>query len=243
MLAEKRGRKLEAKFLSVPGLSPRQRPVAAAIIAVASEWQCIKLNGVQFSCSSFSSSVAATSEPGLTDDSASKARYQSHCYQQHLVELPRAPRLSCLALAVTGWLTAMARRLSELLQHAVPTSAESIALAQDEELLVSAAAAAPPMPPPPPPPLPRLHSPVWAVSLGNGLLPANQREMRSSPPWPPWVCTQVPRLVARIAELEGELYCSQADGADDSAAGGLLDRFGGLLRKAQAGLDAGISYV
>lgn len=50
--------------------------------------------------------------------------------------------------------------------------------------------------------------------------------------------------MARIAELEEKLYSadggSGGDGAED---GGLLDRFGGLLRKAQQGLDAGIAYV
>ncbi|KAI3430807.1 hypothetical protein D9Q98_009218 [Chlorella vulgaris] len=52
----------------------------------------------------------------------------------------------------------------------------------------------------------------------------------------------VPRLVARIAELEEKLYAAEGGGGgvDD---GGLLDRFGGLLRKAQQGLDAGIAYV
>ncbi|KAL4420520.1 hypothetical protein ABPG75_010176 [Micractinium tetrahymenae] len=53
----------------------------------------------------------------------------------------------------------------------------------------------------------------------------------------------VPRLVARIAELEERLYASEAGGASWAEAGGLLDRFGGLLRKAQQGLDAGIAYV
>lgn len=48
--------------------------------------------------------------------------------------------------------------------------------------------------------------------------------------------------MARIAELEEQLYAGAAGGGggDD---GGLLDRFGGLLRKAQQGLDASIAYV
>lgn len=55
---------------------------------------------------------------------------------------------------------------------------------------------------------------------------------------------QVPRLVARIAELEERLYADEAGTAAAAAAeGGLLDRFGGLLKKAQQGLDAGIAYV
>ena len=57
---------------------------------------------------------------------------------------------------------------------------------------------------------------------------------------------QVPRLVARIAELEEKVYASSdggAPGGSDAEAGGLLDRFGGLLKKAQQGLDAGIAYV
>jgi hypothetical protein len=42
--------------------------------------------------------------------------------------------------------------------------------------------------------------------------------------------------------LEEKLYAAEGGGGgvDD---GGLLDRFGGLLRKAQQGLDAGIAYV
>lgn len=54
---------------------------------------------------------------------------------------------------------------------------------------------------------------------------------------------QVPRLVARIAELEERLYSSEAGDRSLGEDGGLLDRFGGLLRKAQQGLDAGIAYV
>ncbi|KAL4436364.1 hypothetical protein ABPG77_009926 [Micractinium sp. CCAP 211/92] len=53
----------------------------------------------------------------------------------------------------------------------------------------------------------------------------------------------VPRLVARIAELEERLYSSEAGDRFLGEDGGLLDRFGGLLRKAQQGLDAGIAYV
>ena len=90
----------------------------------------------------------------------------------------------------------------------------------------------------------------WRV-VGSGGGGGGSRTSLAPPRCPPTSSScsfglQVPRLVARIAELEGELYCSsKADGADDpsAAAGGLLDRFGGLLRKAQAGLDAGISYV
>lgn len=59
------------------------------------------------------------------------------------------------------------------------------------------------------------------------------------PHFPP----QVPRLVARIAELEERLYTSEGGTEALVEAGGLLDRFGGLLRKAQQGLDAGIAYV
>jgi hypothetical protein len=53
----------------------------------------------------------------------------------------------------------------------------------------------------------------------------------------------VPRLVARIAELEEKLYASEAGGGGPGEEGGLLDRFGVLLKKAQQGLDAGIAYV
>ncbi|PRW21080.1 kinesin KIFC3 isoform X3 isoform B [Chlorella sorokiniana] len=54
----------------------------------------------------------------------------------------------------------------------------------------------------------------------------------------------VPRLVARIAELEEKLYSDSAGHTAGAVAdGGLLDRFGGLLKRAQQGIDAGISYV
>ncbi len=51
--------------------------------------------------------------------------------------------------------------------------------------------------------------------------------------------------MARIAELEEKLYSESGGPAGGGAAadGGLLDRFGGLLKKAQQGLDAGIAYV
>ncbi|PSC71702.1 kinesin KIFC3 isoform X4 isoform A [Micractinium conductrix] len=52
----------------------------------------------------------------------------------------------------------------------------------------------------------------------------------------------VPRLVARIAELEERLYTGEA-GGDAGEAGSLLDRFGGLLKKAQQGLETSIAYV
>lgn len=48
--------------------------------------------------------------------------------------------------------------------------------------------------------------------------------------------------MARIAELEERLY-ADGEGGGTAAEGGLLDRFGGLLKKAQQGLDAGIAYV
>lgn len=54
---------------------------------------------------------------------------------------------------------------------------------------------------------------------------------------------QVPRLVARIAELEEKLYADAGGAGGGAAEGGLLDRFGGLLKRAQQGLDAGIAYV
>lgn len=54
----------------------------------------------------------------------------------------------------------------------------------------------------------------------------------------------MPRLVARIAELEERLYVGgEAAEGGAAAEGGLLDRFGGLLRKAQQGLNEGIAYV
>ena len=49
--------------------------------------------------------------------------------------------------------------------------------------------------------------------------------------------------MARIAELEEQLYAGAAGGGGGGDDGGLLDRFGGLLRKAQQGLDASIAYV
>lgn len=49
--------------------------------------------------------------------------------------------------------------------------------------------------------------------------------------------------MARIAELEEQLYADGGGGASAAADGGLLDRFGGLLKKAQQGLDAGLAYV
>lgn len=52
----------------------------------------------------------------------------------------------------------------------------------------------------------------------------------------------VPRLVARIAELESQLYSTQLAGAGEEP-GGLLDRFSQLLKKAQQGLDASVSFL
>lgn len=59
----------------------------------------------------------------------------------------------------------------------------------------------------------------------------------------PSLLPQVPRLVARIAELEEKLYASDSGVRGAAEEGGLLDRFGVLLKKAQQGLDAGIAYV
>lgn len=116
------------------------------------------------------------------------------------------------------------RRLSDLLssvpRSSVLSSADST-LAADEELLVWLS-----------PPADQSNESAirrcnWLFSSLNGV---------------PSSCLQVPRLVARIAELEEKLYAAEGGGGgvDD---GGLLDRFGGLLRKAQQGLDAGIAYV
>jgi hypothetical protein len=52
----------------------------------------------------------------------------------------------------------------------------------------------------------------------------------------------VPRLVARIAELEHQMYASDLQ-SKQSADGGLLDRFSSLLKRAQLGIDAAASYM
>lgn len=75
-----------------------------------------------------------------------------------------------------------------------------------------------------------------ADRLATAPQPCLNRPRASSP--------QVPRLVARIAELEEKLYSDSAGQPGGTAAdGGLLDRFGGLLKRAQQGLDASIAYV
>lgn len=145
------------------------------------------------------------------------------------------------------------RRLSELLSQvprsSLPDSSDAT-LAVDEDLLVSGARACPQpaldtLPPPPPPGSDRRRTPGAArparsAAYAGAALPRSPRPARCTQPLP-----QVPRLVARIAELEERLY-ADAGGVgwgDAAAEGGLLDKFGGLLKKAQQGLDAGISYV
>lgn len=85
-----------------------------------------------------------------------------------------------------------------------------------------------------------LHATRTAPAVAGLRAPRPHRAATNHPsPFLP----QVPRLVARIAELEEQLYSSEAGDASLGEAGGLLDRFGGLLKKAQQGLDAGIAYV
>lgn len=120
--------------------------------------------------------------------------------------------------------------LSSVPRKSVIGSTDST-LAADEELLVRL-----------PPAVARRRRP--GVTLAPPRRAADRPHARPSRAPTPGTPVQVPRLVARIAELEEKLYSadggSGGDGAED---GGLLDRFGGLLRKAQQGLDAGIAYV
>jgi hypothetical protein len=55
----------------------------------------------------------------------------------------------------------------------------------------------------------------------------------------------VPRLVARIAELEHQLYSAELrNGEEAGVAGtGLLDKFASLLKRAQHSLDASVAYM
>ena len=53
----------------------------------------------------------------------------------------------------------------------------------------------------------------------------------------------VPRLVARIAELEHELYAHELKQGGQESRTGLLDKFATLLKRAQNSLDAGVAYM
>lgn len=55
----------------------------------------------------------------------------------------------------------------------------------------------------------------------------------------------VPRLVARIAELEHALYSSELklQSGEGHHGSNIIDRFSSLIKRAQQGLDASVAYL